>query len=66
MNTTALVKPHAANFDQPQSKVLAAGEGLRLRSGPGRDLIFKVTGDDTGGAQAEAEKSQRKAYTEGS
>jgi quercetin dioxygenase-like cupin family protein len=29
--------------------VLAADEGLRLRSGPGRDLIFKVTGDDTGG-----------------
>ena len=31
-------------------KVLASGEGLRLQSGPGRDLIFKVTGDDTGGA----------------
>lgn len=30
--------------------VLAEGEGLRLRSGPGRDLIFKVTGEDTGGA----------------
>jgi quercetin dioxygenase-like cupin family protein len=30
--------------------VLARGEGLRLQSGPGRDLIFKVTGDDTGGA----------------
>lgn len=30
--------------------VLAPGEGLRLQSGPGRDLIFKVTGDDTGGA----------------
>jgi quercetin dioxygenase-like cupin family protein len=36
--------------DQPERKVLAAGEGLRLRSGPGRDLIFKVTGEDTGGA----------------
>jgi mannose-6-phosphate isomerase-like protein (cupin superfamily) len=33
-----------------QPKVLAPGEGLRLQSGPGRDLIFKVTGDDTGGA----------------
>jgi quercetin dioxygenase-like cupin family protein len=33
-----------------QRKVLAAGEGLRLQSGPGRDLIFKVTGEDTGGA----------------
>jgi quercetin dioxygenase-like cupin family protein len=31
-------------------KALAADEGLRLRSGPGRDLIFKVTGDDTRGA----------------
>jgi quercetin dioxygenase-like cupin family protein len=33
-----------------QAKVLAQGEGLRLQSGPGRDLIFKVTGEDTGGA----------------
>ena len=31
-------------------KVLAPGEGLRLESGPGRDLVFKVTGEDTGGA----------------
>jgi quercetin dioxygenase-like cupin family protein len=30
--------------------VLAADEGLRLQSGPGRDLIFKVTGEETGGA----------------
>src|SRR5512140_1217139 len=33
-----------------QAKVLASGEGMRLQSGPGRDLIFKVTGEDTGGA----------------
>lgn len=33
-----------------QDIVLAAKEGLRLQSGPGRDLIFKVTGEDTGGA----------------
>lgn len=33
-----------------QYKVLARDEGLRLQSGPGRDLIFKVTGEDTGGA----------------
>ena len=33
-----------------QATVLAPGEGLRLQSGPGRDLIFKVTGEDTGGA----------------
>jgi quercetin dioxygenase-like cupin family protein len=31
-------------------KVLAPGEGFKLQSGPGRDLIFKVTGEDTGGA----------------
>ena len=30
--------------------VLTADDGLRLQSGPGRDLIFKVTGEDTGGA----------------
>jgi quercetin dioxygenase-like cupin family protein len=30
--------------------VLAAADGLRLQSGPGRDLVFKVTGEDTGGA----------------
>ena len=29
---------------------LAKGEGLKLQSGPGRDLIFKVTGEDTNGA----------------
>ena len=29
---------------------LAPDEGLRLQSGPGRDLIFKVTGEATGGA----------------
>src|SRR5271169_529213 len=29
---------------------LAEGEGLRLQSGPGRNLIFKVTGEETGGA----------------
>ena len=33
-----------------QYKVWKPGEGLRLQSGPGRDLIFKVTGEDTGGA----------------
>lgn len=34
----------------PQYTVLAADDGLRLQSGPGRDLVFKVTGEDTGGA----------------
>ena len=31
-------------------RVLAPEGGLRLQSGPGRDLIFKVTGEDTHGA----------------
>jgi quercetin dioxygenase-like cupin family protein len=31
-------------------KALSQGEGLRLPSGPGRDLVFKLTGDDTKGA----------------
>ena len=31
-------------------KVHAADDGLRLQSGPGRDLVFKLTGDDTRGA----------------
>jgi quercetin dioxygenase-like cupin family protein len=32
-----------------QPKFLSPDGGLRLQSGPGRDLIFKVTGEDTGG-----------------
>src|SRR5919201_6828801 len=31
-------------------RVLGPDDGLRLQSGPGRDLIFKVTGEDTDGA----------------
>ncbi len=31
-------------------KVLGPTEGLRLHSGPGRDLVFKLTGEDTRGA----------------
>ena len=31
-------------------RVLAPDGGLRLQSGPGRDLIFKLTGEETGGA----------------
>ena len=31
-------------------RVLGPNEGLRLQSGPGRDLVFKVTGEHTGGA----------------
>jgi quercetin dioxygenase-like cupin family protein len=33
-----------------QRTVLAADGGMRLESGPGRDLVFKVTGEDTSGA----------------
>src|SRR5215467_7866514 len=40
----------AALGDGVMGGVLAADEGTRLQSGPGRDLIFKVTGEDTGGA----------------
>ena len=32
------------------AKVLDADGGLRLQSGPGRDLVFKLTGEETGGA----------------
>ena len=31
-------------------KVIDPAGGLRLQSTPGRDLVFKVTGDETGGA----------------
>src|SRR5580765_7931532 len=31
-------------------KFLSPDDGLRLQSGPGRDLVFKVTGAETGGA----------------
>src|SRR5947209_3870385 len=52
--------PAAVRHPQPP-KALAADEGLRLQSGPGgertapetlegRDLVFKLTGEDTGGA----------------
>lgn len=33
-----------------KAKALVEGEGLKLLSGPGRDLVFKVTGDETDGA----------------
>jgi quercetin dioxygenase-like cupin family protein len=32
------------------STVLKSNEGLRLQSAPGRDLIFKLTGEETAGA----------------
>jgi quercetin dioxygenase-like cupin family protein len=48
--TTMLVEAPAGNLEETRGKVVTAGEGLRLQSGPGRDLIFKVTGADTAGA----------------
>ena len=38
------------NLVETNRIVLQEGDGLKLQSGPGRDLIFKVTGEDTGGA----------------
>ncbi|HZY50939.1 MAG TPA: cupin domain-containing protein [Devosia sp.] len=35
--------------DALQAKFLPPEGGLRLQSGPGRDLIFKLTGEETGG-----------------
>jgi len=32
------------------ARALSQDEGLRLQSGPGRDLVFKLTGEDTAGA----------------
>jgi quercetin dioxygenase-like cupin family protein len=33
-----------------QARVLGPSEGLRLQASPGRDVIFKLTGEETGGA----------------
>lgn len=40
---------NARGGDVLEAKFLPPDGGLRLQSGPGRDLIFKVTGEDTGG-----------------
>ena len=40
-NVQVITRPH---------KALAAGEGLLRHSVPGETLLYKVTGDDTGGA----------------
>lgn len=46
MQTTAQT-PTTEDFLAP--RVLEPDGGLRLQSGPGRDLIFKLTGDETAG-----------------
>lgn len=48
-NATTGLHPTAMPVREPRT-VLATGEGLRLQSGPGRDLIFKLAGEDTNGA----------------
>jgi quercetin dioxygenase-like cupin family protein len=50
METLLQVPEAPASPESSVYKVFGPGEGLRLQSGPGRDLIFKVTGEDTGGA----------------
>ena len=48
LSGTAVRMPeYVPSVSSPSRLVLAAGGGLRLQSGPGRDLIFKATGDDT-------------------
>jgi len=48
LSGTAVRMPeYVPSASPPQRLVLAADGGLRLQSGPGRDLIFKATGEDT-------------------
>jgi quercetin dioxygenase-like cupin family protein len=50
MSTTADHASQTPRQTAAPHRVLGPGEGLRLQSGPGRDLVFKVTGEHTGGA----------------
>ena len=48
LSGTAVRMPEfVPSVSPPQRLVLPAEGGLRLQSGPGRDLIFKATGEDT-------------------
>ena len=49
-SSLAADSPASSARDRTARVVLCEGEGQRLRSGPGRDLIFKLTGDQTSGA----------------
>lgn len=49
-SSLAAESPASSTLDGPARVVLREGEGQRVGSGPGRDLIFKLTGDQTGGA----------------
>jgi quercetin dioxygenase-like cupin family protein len=46
---SATARTPATDLDLLEPRVLPPDGGLRLQSGPGRDLIFKVTGDETAG-----------------
>ena len=48
-NAIAELQQGAMPFATNLRTVLATGEGLKLQSGPGRNLVFKLTGDDTNG-----------------
>jgi mannose-6-phosphate isomerase-like protein (cupin superfamily) len=43
------------------AKVLEAHEGLRLQSGPGRDLVFKITGEETAAPSTTSSSRWRRA-----
>jgi quercetin dioxygenase-like cupin family protein len=45
-----LLQKETTSMDTSTNIILGPGEGLRLGSGPGRDCIFKLTGEQTGGA----------------
>jgi len=43
------VQTPATDDELLSPRVLEPDEGMRLQSGPGRDLVFKLTGDETDG-----------------
>jgi quercetin dioxygenase-like cupin family protein len=45
-----LLQNETLSTDKSMNVILGPNEGLRLGSGPGRDCIFKLTGEQTGGA----------------
>src|SRR5499427_8514126 len=53
MNEPEIIQEKNRGIENMQARqyiVLGSDEGLKLKSGPGRDITFKVTGEDTGGA----------------
>jgi quercetin dioxygenase-like cupin family protein len=45
-----VLQKETTSIDTSSNIILGPDEGLRLGSGPGRDCIFKLTGEQTGGA----------------